>query len=39
MELKQYTRPLKEIIAELQAVEDANPGILCTLEDHDRYSK
>lgn len=31
----EFTKPLKEIIAELQAVEDANPGILCTLDDHE----
>jgi hypothetical protein len=35
MNFKEYTRPLKEIIAELQAVEDAHPGILATLDDHE----
>jgi hypothetical protein len=31
----EFTKPLKQHIAELQAMEDANPGILCTLEDHE----
>lgn len=31
----EFNKPLKEIIAELQALEDANPGIHCTLNDHE----
>lgn len=31
----QYTKPLVELIAELQAIADANPGIVCTLDDHE----
>lgn len=27
------TKPLKDVIAELQAMEDANPGILCIAQD------
>ena len=28
-----YTKPLKELIAELQKIEDSHPGINCTLDD------
>ncbi len=28
-----YTKPLKELIAELQKIEDSHPGINCTLSD------
>ena len=31
----EFTKPLKQHIAELQALEDAQPGILCTLDDHE----
>jgi len=31
--LKQVTKPLKQVIAELQALEDANPGIDCLVDD------
>jgi hypothetical protein len=31
----EHTRPLKELIAELQAIEDANPGILCIANDNE----
>ena len=29
------TKPLKELIAELQALENANPGIHCLVEDNE----
>jgi hypothetical protein len=35
MDIKSYTKPLKELIAELQALENANPGILCMVNDHE----
>ena len=28
-----YTKPLKELIAELQKIEDSHPGINCTFDD------
>lgn len=31
----QYTKPLTELIAELQKISDANPGIQCTLNDQE----
>lgn len=31
--LDQVTKPLKQVIAELQALEDANPGINCLVDD------
>lgn len=31
----QYTKPLTELIAELQKIADENPGIVCTLNDHE----
>lgn len=30
-----HTKPLKELIEELQALESANPGIFCMVNDHE----